>query len=68
MHFLYLEEETKGNFLINEYNQRIPKKLENDDNKTMELMFVGINKFWALLRFILSQAFRRGLKRALRSA
>ena len=32
--------------------QRLPKK----SNKTRDFMFMGINMFWALLKFILAQA------------
>ena len=34
----------------------------NDQNKTIEFMFAGINMFWARLRLILARAVRRGLK------
>ena len=35
-------------------------------NKTIEYMFMGINMFWAQLRFISAPAIRQGLKWALR--
>ena len=31
-------------------------------SKTIEVMFVGINMFWARLQLILARAIRRGLK------
>ena len=33
-----------------------------DENKTIEFMFAGINMFWDRLRLILARAVRRGLK------
>jgi len=36
-----------------------------ETNKTIEFIFVGIDMFWAHLRFILARAVRRGLKWAL---
>ena len=41
---------------------------KEQENKTIEFMFAGINMFWARLRLILARAFRRGLKWALRRA